>query len=159
MSQLPRPLLTFKMSMSSARLSTLIVGRLYFQDTDRKQREFEATSGLPMFQYKNSWKLPNHGPIPPCNARNEELYQVTCKPVNLDTIVGITGKFYAINPTNIKIGGVNRGHFGIHWDANVPGTQGCIGLRNPSHWHSFQDIMREYASLFHAHIPLLVIYP
>ncbi len=53
---------------------------------------------------------------------------------------GIAGKFYKINPHLVKVKGTTRGDFGIHFDANVPGTAGCIGIEDPQQWAGFQKI-------------------
>ena len=47
---------------------------------------------------------------------------------------------------------------GIHWDANVPGTSGCIGLINWEGWEGFCRRMRDIAALRVEFVPLKVQY-
>jgi len=68
--------------------------------------------------------------IPPCyRTQNANPYMVDLTPINLKNIKGVEGNFYKINPfTVITDKGMQRGDFGIHLDANVPGSLGCIVL-------------------------------
>jgi hypothetical protein len=51
-----------------------------------------------------------------------------------------------------------RAELGIHFDANVPGTSGCIGIINPVGWEGFCRRMAKIASLKIETLPLKVEY-
>jgi hypothetical protein len=70
-------------------------------------------------------------------------------------IKGVEGNFYKINPHEVKTdkGGV-RGDFGIHLDANVPGSMGCIVMDRKN----FDGFEKRMKSLSLNELPLSVIY-
>jgi hypothetical protein len=68
------------------------------------------------------------------------------------------GNFYKINPHLVKVNGNTRGDFGIHFDANVPGTAGCLGIPNPKEWLKLQKLMAVYQRAGLETIPLIVAY-
>lgn len=54
-------------------------------------------------------------------------WMVNLLPIPLDHIKGIDGNFYRIDPYEVTTDrGGKRSDFGIHKDANVPGSMGCI---------------------------------
>jgi hypothetical protein len=71
---------------------------------------------------------------------------------------GIAGNFYAITPSEVTVGGVTRGLFGIHRDANVPGTNGCVGVVTPTGWAALQEWMLKLNKLGIKEVPLQVDY-
>lgn len=114
---------------------------------------YAATSGLAGYQSLSHIWSKGKGPLPPGQ------YVVTTSPTILAK-KGIEGEFYHITPDpifNEKLG-VTRGEFGIHLDANVPGTSGCIGLLNSSSFRSFVIRMDTIRRMGHALLPLSVIY-
>ncbi len=97
------------------------------------------------------------GPIPSQPNVSVIRYTVRTAPLNLPN-PGIAGKFYKIDPHLITIQGKTRGDFGIHFDANVPGTAGCIGIDSKADWENFKDAMFDFQRAGLAQIPLLVSY-
>jgi hypothetical protein len=97
------------------------------------------------------------GPIPSQKKVETTRYMVDSDPLILSN-PGIAGKFYKINPHLVKVKGTTRGDFGIHFDANVPGTAGCIGIEDPQQWAGFQKLMKHYSQSGLTQIPLLVAY-
>lgn len=97
------------------------------------------------------------GLIPPqyrCNIRN---WKVETTPINMQSIRGVEGNFYKINPREVITdkGGI-RGDFGIHKDANVPGSLGCIVL-DSKRFGEFEQRITKLAKTIKT-IPLFVQY-
>ena len=71
---------------------------------------------------------------------------------------GVEGNFYQILPFEVKTdkGGV-RGDFGIHKDANVLGSMGCIVL-TPERFQGFEKEVTQLAKEGKDSIPLFVTY-
>lgn len=151
-------ILTFRMTLPKIWINKLILGRLYWQEKDKKQVEYVCTSGLPQYQYWESWRLSGHGPLPPCLDLNVEYYQVQVIPMDMRTIVGVSGLFYKILPHTMRTNRYRRSDFGIHWDANIPGTAGCIGFKDARDWGSFQMRMMRIQEEGHKTVPLVVEY-
>jgi hypothetical protein len=55
--------------------------------------------------------------------------------------------------------GEKRSHFGIHRDANAPGSAGCIVLPTQTGWNSFKRQMEDLADAGIKQIPLQIDYP
>ena len=77
------------------------------------------------------------GLLPPTyHCRHLTQYQVVTIPLDLTHQAGVRGNFYKINPHEVTTNqGTVRGDFGVHLDANAPGSLGCIVMD----WHNFQD--------------------
>jgi hypothetical protein len=73
-------------------------------------------------------------------------------------VKGVEGNFYKINPHEVMINGVQRSDFGVHFDANVPGSSGCVVLRTTVGWQAFEKDMRLLLANGTTEIPLLVSY-
>ena len=71
---------------------------------------------------------------------------------------GVEGLFFHITPDPVGSGVSIRSELGIHYDANVPGTSGCIGLINWEGWDGFSRRMAIIASLGIKSVPLKVEY-
>jgi GH24 family phage-related lysozyme (muramidase) len=71
---------------------------------------------------------------------------------------GIEGNFYKIDPHEVTTdkGGV-RGDFGIHKDANVPGSLGCI-VMSSDRFNSFEKHMTQLRAEGVTEVPLFVQY-
>ena len=85
-------------------------------------------------------------------------YKVNTQPLNLSHVKGVGGNFYQITPfavTTDRKG--KRSDFGIHLDANVPGSLGCI-VMSVGRFGQFEFCMRELASKSIEKIPLFVTY-
>ena len=71
---------------------------------------------------------------------------------------GVEGNFYKINPYLVRTDkGGERGDFGIHKDANVVGSAGCI-VMTEDRFKSFEKRMQELYNQGIKEIPLTVIY-
>lgn len=99
------------------------------------------------------------GPIPPeYRVPSLRSWEVETKPINLGHVKGVEGNFYKILPFTIRTdkGGV-RGDFGIHRDANTPGSLGCI-VMSDARFKDFESEMTRLYSLGYSKIPLFVTY-
>jgi hypothetical protein len=153
-----KPLLVFHQQLDQS--SQLIEGRLLLIDTDTNKikNTYIATSGSIGNQSPNSTDDRGKGPIPPVNAVGIDHYAVATTPLSMPGVKGVEGNFYKIDPHLVQVEGVQRGDFGIHRDANVPGSAGCVVLRTAQGWQGFQDDMRSLATAGIKQVPLLVSY-
>jgi hypothetical protein len=142
--------LIFEMELKTSNL--LLYGSLQLVYPDSSQIDYLATSGCIQWQQPEDQWAVARGPIPAGD------YEIPTEPYWLDTR-GIEGWFFHIRPDPVvSPDGVVRGEFGIHFDANVPGSAGCIVLKNQSGWERFCDRMKEIARSGVRRIPLQVIY-
>jgi hypothetical protein len=119
----------------------LILGSLTLHYPDGQIIDYLATSGLPDYQRPGDEWIRGKGPIPGGDA-----YQIPTEPYWLNTR-GVEGFFFHITPDPVGFGDRIRSELGIHWDANVPGTSGCVGLINWEGWEGFCRRMANIASL------------
>lgn len=127
-----------------------------YPDCHCKSR-YIALSGLPGFQNWGDQHSTGKGPIPRSDVAGIGCYQVGTSPhwVPAAEQPGIAGNFFEIFPSFVQNG---RGLFGIHRDANVTGTAGCVGIKNDDAWHDFETKMQAIALTGRNQIPLIVGY-
>ena len=101
------------------------------------------------------------GPIPPeYRVPAIRSWEVDTAPLYMPKTKGVEGNFYKITPFNVTTNeGGNRGDFGIHKDANVPGSAGCIVMTPGERWDTFEKEMKRLFGLGYSRIPLFVTYP
>jgi hypothetical protein len=76
----------------------------------------------------------------------------------MPAVKGVEGNFYKIDPHAVTTDkGGFRGDFGIHRDANVPGSMGCI-VMNAEKFALFEQTMKKLASTGVKRIPLFIQY-
>jgi len=131
---------------------SLITGSLKLIYPDGQVINYLATSGLPDYQRPGDQWVRGKGPIP-----EGDEYKIPTQPYWLDTR-GVEGLFFHITPDPVGSGDRIRSELGVHWDANVPGTSGCVGLINWEGWEGFCRRMANIASLGIEEIPLKVKY-
>lgn len=153
-----KPLLLYHQYLSQ--MSALIEGRLLLIDgeTSTIKNTYIATSGLPNNQRYDCLSLRGRGPIPPNNLIGIDSYSVSTSALNMPNVRGVEGKFYKIDPHEVTVQQKERGDFGIHRDANVPGSSGCIVLRTELGWQAFEKDMKNLSACKINEIPLLVSY-
>ena len=130
---------------------SLITGILKLTYPDGQEIDYLATSGLPDWQRKEDQWSRGKGPIP------QGDYQIPSQPYFLETR-GVEGLFFHITPGPVGSGDRIRSELGIHYDANVPGTSGCIGLINSQGWEGFCRRLRNIAAQGVEFLPLKVQY-
>ena len=113
-------LVTAIFSLKQARSSQLIDGSLTFFDDGKEILKVVATSGATGYQYAGGHTVRGKGCLPPAND-----WKITTSGYYLAT-KGVEGMFYHITP-DPRMG---RGELGLHRDANVPGSAGCVVVRN-----------------------------
>jgi hypothetical protein len=145
--------MTHKLSftMPLRKSQTLITGSLTLTYPDGQVIEYLATSGLPDYQRPGNEWIRGKGPIP------GGQYQIPTEPYFLETR-GVEGLFFHITPDPVGSGDRIRSELGIHYDANVPGTSGCIGIINWQGWERFCRRLRSIAAQRIESIPLKVEY-
>jgi hypothetical protein len=144
---------TLKFILDTAQTNELIEGVLQFYKNGVLFNEYRATSSLAGKQADGAWKKKG-GLIPPSKEIDKE-YRVAVVPTYMPDVKGVQGNFYCITPFSIATNGDARGDFGIHFDANVPGSLGCIVLRTARGWEAFQ---RDIANTKLKQISLVVEY-
>jgi len=139
-------------TMELANSQKLIYGNLQLIYPSGETITYLATSGLPDYQRPGDQWVRGKGPIPAGD------YQVSTQGYELETR-GVEGLFFHITPDPV-IGsdGKVRSELGVHFDANVPGTSGCIGLDTEVGWAGYCRRMKNIASLGIAKLPLKVKY-
>lgn len=150
----------FAMALPYKGQGSLVMGQLVLRHLGKVRDTWIVTSGCIGHQYHGSFTAKGKGPLPPSTRVLGGMYQVATKGIFLGQTKGVEGMFYPITPFEVNLGVVKRGDFGIHFDANVPGSAGCIVVKNRKPWNELEEFM-EYA---HTHqginsIPLLVDYP
>jgi len=123
-----------------------------------------ATSGLPRYQRFGDYLLRAKGPIPSTNAllAHNSPYRVSTQSL-LVSKRGIEGPFFPIIPGFISLDFrdglfIHRDGFGIHFDANVPGSIGCIVLTKHPEFADFIQTMADFHLRGITALPLEVIY-
>jgi hypothetical protein len=138
-------------TMPLGKSQNLIKGSLKLIYPDGQEIDYLATSGIPDWQRPEDQWTRGKGPIPAGE------YEIPSEPYWLDTR-GVEGLFYHITPDPVGFGDRIRSELGIHYDANVPGTAGCIGLINWEGWDGFCRRLRNIASQSVKTLPLKVQY-
>jgi len=137
------------LSMQLDETNEINCGRLFLYDFNLGHiGHWMATSGLGSLQKPKDWNYRNGGVLPPPHVCRPTFtaYQVQTRPRDSTNIKGIEGNFYDILPKQITTqSGQVRGDFGIHKDANVPGTLGCIGLP-AEEFKDFELVFLRYCS-------------
>ena len=150
------PRLTFMFNREVPANSQILEQATIILVNGNSQVKFAGTSGLPGYQYWGASKIKRAGRIPTCKQSNISNYIVATNPLPMPHTKGVNGNFYAITPFIIDVNGHPRGDFGIHRDANVPGSAGCPVITIPDHWIKFEVAMKVLADAKILSIPLFI---
>jgi hypothetical protein len=154
-----QPTLVFEMFLPKTRVWELLTGTLTLKEFPHAAGiKFLATSGSVGYQYQQSFLLKSRGCLPPSDLITPNKYHIESKAIELNHVKGVAGKFYPIRPFAVSAMGVTRSDLGIHRDANVPGSAGCIVITDKMHWEIYQDKMIALALKGITNIPLTVKY-
>ncbi len=91
---------------------------------------------------------PGKGPIPANNVIGVDCYSVSTTPIYMPGVKGVEGNFYKINPHMVTVNGLKRGDFGVHFDANAPGSSGCVVLRTSVGWEASLERHETFINLW-----------
>lgn len=138
-------------AMQLAQSQNLIYGHLQLIYPSGEAIDYLATSGCAGWQRPGDEWVRGKGPIPAGE------YEIPSEPYWLDTR-GVEGDFFHITPDPVVSEKGVRAELGIHFDANVPGTAGCIGVIREFGWRRFCDRMASIAHLGIKSLPLTVKY-
>jgi len=142
--------------------SKINVGRLSLNRKNGNDWEtsfiWTALSSTGTKQFFESWNL-RGGLLPPqYRLQQNKSYSVEVRPIFMPDVKGVNGNFYKINPHIVKTDkGTERADFGIHLDANIQGSLGCIVLAKDK----FKDFEQTMGMIYNEGIkvvPLLVFY-
>ena len=102
------------------------------------------------------------GPIPPeyrVPAIKNKSWEVETTPTPMPNVKGVEGNFYKILPFLVKTDeNGERGDFGVHRDANVPGSAGCV-VMSAERFSLFEKEMKRLRDLGYMKLPLFISYP
>jgi len=138
-------------TMQLAQSLELIHGNLQLIYPDGKAIDYVATSGCANWQRPGDEWVRGKGPIPAGE------YQIPTDGYWLETR-GVEGLFFHITPDPVVSDKGIRAELGIHFDANVPGTSGCIGVIREFGWRRLCDRLASIADLGIKSLPLTVKY-
>lgn len=116
-----------------------------------------ATSSISTKQGKESFHQ-RGGLLPPdYRCKGKIQWRVKLTPIYLPN-KGVDGNFYPLSPYQVETdrGGI-RSDFGIHRDANVPGSLGCIVMCD-KRFAEFEAEMNKLRNLGITDLPLFVTY-
>lgn len=140
-------LLRFKffMRLPPSPSKELQLGVLSYSHSNKELYRWVVTSGIPGWQYSGSTKHKGRGPLPSCQYAQIPFYEIQPKKIFMPRTKGIEGSFYPILPFAVNLRGENyqRSDFGVHFDANVPGSSGCLAFRKQSDWDAFRFLMAQ----------------
>ena len=95
---------------------------------------------------------------PQYRVKDLPFYTVSTQPIPLDHVKGVEGNFYQILPFAVVTDeGGKRSDFGIHKDANAPGSLGCP-VMSSDRFSQFEQAMRELRTQGISDLPLFVQY-
>ncbi len=134
-------------------------GRLQLIKFNDFSEVWKATSSISSKQYLKS--IHKRGGLIPQAYRCSPKFPhwtVKTKPLWLPKVKGVEGNFYKINPHFVTTDkGGQRGDFGIHLDANMPGSLGCIVMTS-NRFKEFCKYMERVRKDGVKEIPLVVQY-
>jgi hypothetical protein len=154
------PVYQVRFRMKTASSNSLLSGKLEFILNGHTYNEITCTSSLPGRQYKGAWNK-RGGLIPPTSMVEEKTgrgLSVKTKPINMPDVPGVAGNFYAIEPFDMATDGDRRGDWGVHNDANVPGSMGCIVAQTAQGWAAVQREFKKIENIGIRAIELIVEY-
>lgn len=153
------PRIEFECRLSKTSEWQLINGTLLIkEDINQAGVKLTARSGLAGYQTNGAWRIKGRGPIPPSQQIIPQKWSVSTQRLWMPDVKGVEGSFYPIAPFQVSLLGIARGDFGIHFDANIPGSSGCIVIRQQDHWDLFREKMAEFRLEGLQQIPLFVVY-
>jgi hypothetical protein len=141
-------IVTAVFTLNQAHSSQLINGSLTFSRDGQEELKVVATSGIAGFQYAGAHTIRGKGCLPPASD-----WKISTSGYKLAT-KGVEGMFYHIMP-DPRFG---RGELGLYRDANVPGSSGCIVVRDSN---TFNDKVVPFVNSLktkQSQIPLSVVY-
>ena len=154
-----QPFLMFTMKLEDTH--NLEAGRLALIDyTVGMNPEYiwKSSSGLPGHQSFADQSAVGRGELPPPYRTNNPMYYVKTEKAYSDEI-GIAGYYFFISPETINVDGTDRSMLRVHYDANVPGTAGCIGILSKDAFDFFVAVMDTLKGKGFSQVPLFILYP
>lgn len=136
-----------------------LVLRSVGSDGGRTLDIWTATSSLATRQKPEDFHQKG-GPIPPeYRVPGLGAWSVETTPIFMPQVKGVEGNFYKINPYLVKTDkGGERGDFGVHLDANQPGSLGCIVMAKKT-FDLFEAKMKGLKKSGLLILPLFITYP
>lgn len=99
-----------------------------------------------------------NGCLPANNNTITKKYHILTTPEDSRHVKGVEGSFYRIYPNHIKTTqNTTRSYCGIHKDANLPGSFGCI-VMTPDRFKNFESWMQRLKKIGVTQLPLQTQY-
>jgi hypothetical protein len=159
-SRIKEPVYQIRFVMPTRQSNSLLIGKMEFLLDGAVYNTIIATSSIPGRQYSGAWNRKG-GLIPPTSmvrAKTGRGWRVKTAPIYMPNVAGVSGNFYPIEPFGLNTDGANRGDFGIHFDANVPGSMGCVVAITDKGWTATQRELKLISGLGIRAIDLIVEY-
>ena len=154
------PVYQVKFSMAVKRSGDLLEGVLEFICDEKVYNTIRCTSSVRGRQYSGAWNIKG-GLIPPTSvakAKTGAGYTVKTDPIYMPNVIGVSGNFYQIFPFQFQTDGAVRGDFGIHNDANAPGSLGCIVATTDRGWTAIQREFKKLEGIGVKSVELIIEY-
>lgn len=156
--RLSEPYFKFEMKLPPASVPYLLEGELRLIEKNVVKEKYVSTSGCARCQFINSDAMVGRGQIPACRSVNLTAYEVGTRRLWMPETKGIEGSAYQLYPVGVNVRGINRAGFMIHFDANAPGSAGCIVLRRQGEWDRFRAVMAAFEKAGKQRIDVIVAY-
>lgn len=134
-------------------------GRLSLNNFSKETTKIiKAASSYQTKQYPESFHE-RGGLLPPAyRCKDKFFWQVMTDPIPMPHHRGVRGNFYQLSPFEVLTDkGGRRSDFGIHLDANAPGSLGCI-VTDARRFTEFESWMTQLRDVGYQRVPLLVFY-
>lgn len=148
----------FTMILPRTPRGSLIVGVLTYCENEKTVNAFQATSGCISNQFHGCQNRKGRGCLPSHKQVGIPHYTISTQKLWLPHVKGVEGSFFAISPFTVNINGVSRGDFGVHFDANGPGSAACVVLQTHRGWTAYLKLMEELRKKKLQSVPLFVNY-
>lgn len=135
-------------TLDQAKQSNIIYGTLIFYQGKKELLKVVATSGIGGYQYPGAHTIRGRGCLPPAKD-----WKISTSGYYLAT-KGVEGFFFHITP-DPRFG---RGELGLHRDANVPGSSGCIVVKDSSVFNNKVVPLLNSLKGRQSHVNLSVVY-
>ena len=133
-------------------------GRLSLNCLEKGNLAIWVATSSTSHRQKYDWQFKRNGCLPANNNTLTRKYHILTMPEDSRHVRGVEGSFYRIYPNEIRTtAGTTRTACGIHKDANLPGSLGCI-VMSPNRFISFENAMANLKGIGVTKLPLQVQY-
>lgn len=133
-------------------------GRLTLNCLERGNLDIWVTTSSAGNRQTYDWQFKRNGCLPANNNTTTRKYHILTTPEDSRHVKGVEGSFYRIYPnTIVTTRNTVRSCCGIHKDANLPGSLGCL-VMTPERFVNFEKAITRLRNEGLKRIPLQVQY-